>query len=75
MVKIKLSPMGKTRAIRYRIVVAEENSKVTGRAIDTLGYWLPQTKKLQLDKQKLAAWLAKGAQPTTSVRNLLWKTS
>lgn len=71
MVKIKLAPMGKKRAIKYRLVVAEENSKVSGRATDVLGYWWPQTHQLQVDQTKLASWLTQGAQPTASVRQLL----
>lgn len=70
MIKIKLSPVGKKRAIKYHIVVAEENSKITGSAIDLLGYYLPREKQLEIDQPKLKSWLAKGAQPTLSVRKL-----
>lgn len=70
MIKIKLSPIGKKRAIKYRIVVAEENSKVTGKVVDLLGYYLPKEKKLEMDQAKLKNWMVKGAQPTSSVRKL-----
>ncbi len=70
MVKIKLSPIGKKRAIKYRVVVAEENSKVTGPIVDLLGYYLPKEKKLEIDRAKLKDWIVKGAQPTASVRKI-----
>lgn len=70
MIKIKLSPIGKKRAIKYRIVVAEENSKVTGPIVDLLGYYLPKEKKLEIDEAKLKDWMVKGAQPTATVRKI-----
>ncbi len=70
MIKIKLIPIGKKRAIKYRVVVAEENSKVTGNVIDLLGYYLPKEKKLDVDLAKLKEWMIKGAQPTPSARKL-----
>lgn len=71
MVKIKLAPVGKKRGIKYRVVVSEENSKITGKAVDTLGFWHPRTRQLQVDRAKLDSWLSQGAQPTASVRQLL----
>ena len=38
-----------------------------------LGYYNPLTKELNLDKEKAADWVAKGAQPTDTVRALLKK--
>jgi len=70
MIKIRLSPVGMKRAIKWHIVVAEENSKVTGPAIDLIGYYLPKEKKLEIDQSKLTSWLTKGAQLTPTVRKL-----
>lgn len=70
MIKIKLSPVGMRRAIKYHIVAAEENSKVTGPALDLIGYYLPKEKKLEIDQPKLNSWLTKGAQLTPAVRKL-----
>jgi small subunit ribosomal protein S16 len=71
MLKIKLAPRGKTHQITYRIVVAEDRSKLNGPAIDDLGFYTPQTKIIELDKQKMANWLKKGAQITFGVDRLL----
>jgi small subunit ribosomal protein S16 len=71
MLKIKLAPRGKTHQITYRIVVAEDRSKLNGPAIDDLGFYTPQTKVIELDKQKMADWIKKGAQVTFGVDRLL----
>ncbi|HPT66324.1 MAG TPA: 30S ribosomal protein S16 [Candidatus Woesebacteria bacterium] len=71
MLKIKLAPRGKTHQITYRIVVAEDRSKLNGPTIDDLGFYTPQTKTIELDKQKMADWIKKGAQITFGVDRLL----
>ena len=71
MLKIKLSPRGKKNQITYRIVVAESRSKINGKFTDNLGFYTPQTKTLQIDKEKLAEWQTKGAQITTGLDKLL----
>ncbi len=73
MLKIKLTRIGKTGESHYRIVVAERRSKRDGKFIDELGYYSPQTEPatIKVDRQKLQAWLKKGAQPTQTLKLLL----
>ena len=71
MLKIKLAPRGKTHQITYRIVVAEDRSKLDGAVIADLGFYTPQTKTLEINKEKLASWQKNGAQLTTGVDKLL----
>ena len=71
MLKIKLAPRGKIHQITYRIVVAEDRSKLNGTVIDDLGFFTPQTKTVEIDKAKLADWQKKGAQLTLGVDKLL----
>lgn len=71
MIKIKLSPRGKKHQITYRIIVSEDRSKVDGKFIDELGSYTPQTKNLQIDKEKLSKWQKDGAQITLGVDKLL----
>jgi len=71
MLKIKLAPRGKIHQITYRIVVAQDRSKLNGSIIDDLGFYTPQTKTIQIDKQKLADWQKNGAQLTDGVDKLL----
>jgi small subunit ribosomal protein S16 len=71
MLKIKLAPRGKKHQITYRIVVAECRSKFDGKFTDDLGFYTPQTKTIQLDKEKLAQWQKNGAQITKGVDKLI----
>lgn len=71
MLKIKLAPRGKIHQITYRIVIAQDRSKLNGPVIDDLGFYTPQTKTFEINKQKLADWQKKGAQVTYGVDRLL----
>ncbi|HOX95897.1 MAG TPA: 30S ribosomal protein S16 [Candidatus Woesebacteria bacterium] len=73
MLKIKLQPTGKKHQRFYRIVVAEEKSKLTGKVIDTLGTYNPHDpeNKLEINKENYQLWLTKGAQPTDTIRKLV----
>lgn len=71
MIKIKLLPRGKKHQITYRIVVAECRSKSDGKFIADLGFYTPQTKTLELNKDKMAEWQKNGAQLTEGVDKLL----
>lgn len=71
MIKIKLLPRGKKHQITYRIVVAECRSKSDGKFIADLGFYTPQTKTLELNKESMADWQKKGAQVTEGVDKLL----
>ncbi len=75
MLKIKLQPTGKRHQRTYRIVVAEGKSKLSGKVIDTLGSYNPHDleNKITLDQANYDAWLAKGAQPTETITNLVKK--
>lgn len=71
MLKIKLAPRGKIHQITYRIVIAQDRSKLNGPIIDDLGFYTPQTKALEINKEKLADWQKKGAKLTDGVDKLL----
>ena len=71
MLKIKLFPRGKKHQITYRIVVAEDRSKINGKYVADLGFYTPQTKTLSLNQEEVAAWQKKGAQITQGVDKLL----
>jgi len=57
----------------WRVVVADQRSPRDGRFIDNVGQYNPQTdpSTINLDEDRVRAWLAKGAQPTETVRKLL----
>ncbi|MEK7526152.1 MAG: 30S ribosomal protein S16 [Patescibacteria group bacterium] len=73
MVKIRLSKIGRKKAPFYRIVAVDEAKKNVGRALETLGYWYPSKGNLEIKKQEIKAWIAKGAQISPSVQKLIAK--
>ncbi len=74
-VKIRLKRLGAKKAPFYRVIVADERSPRDGKFIDQLGYYNPLTDpaEIKIDAEKATAWIAKGAQPTDTVRALLKK--
>jgi small subunit ribosomal protein S16 len=71
-VRIRLTRVGATKQPTYRLVVADSRSARDGRAIDTIGHYNPRTDPIELkvDEAKAKEWLAKGAQPSDTVRRL-----
>jgi small subunit ribosomal protein S16 len=57
----------------WRVVVADQRSPRDGRVIETVGRYNPQTEpsEIVLDEARLQHWLAKGAQPTQTVKKLM----
>lgn len=74
MVKIRLSRGGAKGRPFYHIIVADGRSPRDGRNIERVGFYNPvavgQEVRLQLDSDKINAWVAKGAQMTDKVRSL-----
>ena len=76
MVKIRLRRLGKKKAPFYRVVVADSRYPRDGRFIEELGYYDPMKEpvEIKIDGEKAKEWLAKGAQPTETVKSLLKKS-
>jgi small subunit ribosomal protein S16 len=74
-IKIRLRRMGRKKQPHYRIVVADIDSPRDGRFIETLGYYKPLSHpaRLVLDLDRVDYWEGKGAQPSTTVSNLVKK--
>lgn len=72
-VRIRLRRVGSKKNPIWRVVVADQRSPRDGRTIETIGRYNPQTdpSTIELDEDKVKAWLDKGAQPTEPVRRLL----
>jgi small subunit ribosomal protein S16 len=72
-VKLRLMRMGKKKQPTYRVVAADSRSPRDGRFIEILGHYDPRQEPslVVIDNDRAAAWLAKGAQPTDTVRKLL----
>ncbi|MBR4555428.1 MAG: 30S ribosomal protein S16 [Ruminococcus sp.] len=74
-VKIRLRRMGAKKAPFYRVVVADSRYPRDGRFIEEIGYYDPTKDPvvLKIDDEKVKSWIAKGAQPTDTVKALLKK--
>ena len=72
-VKLRLTRIGSKKNPIYRVVAADSRSPRDGKFIEIVGRYNPQTdpSTIELDEEKVTAWLAKGAQPTEPVRRLL----
>ncbi len=74
-VKIRLRRMGAKKAPFYRIVVADSRYPRDGRFIEELGYYDPtkEPSVVKVDAEKAKKWIANGAQPTDTVKDILKK--
>ena len=72
-VKLRLMRMGKKKQPTYRVVVADSRSPRDGRFIEAVGTYAPRMEPstIEIDNARVLGWLAKGAQPTETVRKLL----
>jgi small subunit ribosomal protein S16 len=74
-VRMRLTRMGAKKRPFYRVVVADSRFPRDGRFIEILGHYNPIAEPVELvvDKEKALEWLAKGAQPSDTVKRLLKK--
>lgn len=74
-VKIRLNKMGAKKRPFYRLVVADSRAPRDGRFIEIIGHYNPIVDPVEIvvDAEKAQDWLAKGAQPSETVKRLLKK--
>ena len=72
-VRLRLTRVGARKDPLWRVVVADQRSPRDGRVIETIGHYNAQTdpSTIVLDEERARMWLARGAQPTGTVRKLL----
>ena len=72
-VKMRLTRLGDKKSPTYRIVVVDSRKARDGEYIDKIGHYNPTTNpaEIVIDNDKAKDWLAKGVQPTETVRALL----
>jgi small subunit ribosomal protein S16 len=72
-VRLRLRRVGGRKNPIWRVVVADSRSKRDGRVIETVGHYNAQTQPstITLDEERVRSWLARGAQPSETVRKLL----
>jgi small subunit ribosomal protein S16 len=72
-VRVRLTRVGGRKNPIWRVVVADQRSPRDGRIIETIGRYNPQVEpsEIVLDQERLDYWLARGAQPSETVRKLI----
>ena len=72
-VRVRLTRVGSKKNPIWRVVVADQRSPRDGRFIETVGQYNPQTdpSTIVLDEERLQHWIARGAQPTGTVKQLM----
>ena len=72
-VKMRLTRMGDKKSPFYRIVVTDSRNARDGAYIDKVGHYNPtsQPAEIVIDVEKAKDWIAKGVQPTETVKNIL----
>lgn len=71
-VKIRLKRIGAKKQPAYRFVVTESRSPRDGRFVEEIGYYNPikNPAEMKVEEEKALAWLARGAQPSDTVKSL-----
>ena len=75
MLVIRMTRVGAKKKPYYRVVVTEARSAREGSFIESVGAYYPRTRpaRVEINKERLQHWIAKGAKPSDSVRTLLRK--
>ena len=75
MISIHLRRTGAKKDPHYRVVVTDSRAARDGAFIEILGHYHPRFEpaKVVLDMDKTKAWIAKGAQPSDTVKSLMRK--
>jgi len=77
-VRLRLKRLGRKNRPHYRIAAFDAHAPRDGRALDEdLGVYDPlepdNAKKVTLNRERIVAWLDKGAQPSAAVAAILKK--
>lgn len=79
MVTIRMSRKGKRNSPFFHIVAVDKMKKRDGAVLDKIGTYDPSKKeakeKIQLNAELYKSWLAKGAQPSETVVQLVKSSS
>jgi small subunit ribosomal protein S16 len=72
-VRIRLARVGATKRPSYRVVAIDSRRPRDGRSLEILGFYDPLTDPatVQLDADRIRAWIGNGARPSDTVVKLL----
>jgi small subunit ribosomal protein S16 len=75
MVVIRLARGGAKKRPFYNLVVADSRRARDGRFVEKIGFYNPKApegqERLRIDRERLAYWKSKGAQPSDTVARLV----
>ena len=73
MVTIRLRRAGSKKRPFFRIVVTDSRAARDSSFVEILGHYNPRTRPALVDvnKERVAYWMKRGAQPSDSVRTLI----
>nr|AYC21296.1 ribosomal protein S16 [Aphyllon fasciculatum] len=74
MLKLRLKRCGRKQQAIYQIVAIDVRARREGKDLKKVGFYNPMKNKTYLNVPVILYFLAKGAQPTGTVYNLLKKT-
>ncbi|KAG0561400.1 hypothetical protein KC19_9G061900 [Ceratodon purpureus] len=77
-VRIRLVRFGRKKLPYYRIIIANSRSRRDGRFLEMVGHYNPMPDKngekdIKVNGERIKYWLSVGAQPSDTVRNILYK--
>ena len=76
-VVVRLRRIGKNPKKRphFRITVFDQRRGRDSRFIEEIGFYNPVTEAIKIKRERLDSWVKKGAQLSTTVKNLLKKSN
>ena len=73
MLAIRMRRVGAKKRPFFRVVVTEQRTSRDGAFVEILGHYYPRLKpaKVEIDRDRVQYWIAKGARPSDTVRTLI----
>ena len=73
MLAIRMRRVGAKKRPFFRMVVTEQRTARDGAFVEILGHYYPRLKpaKVEIDRDRVQYWIAKGARPSDTVRTLI----
>lgn len=73
MLAIRLARQGTNKKPFYRVVLLEKSAARNGRSLEILGTYnpVPNPALIELNGERIAYWVARGAQLSSTVENLV----
>ncbi len=73
MLAIRMRKVGAKKRPFYRVVVTESRSARDSAAVEILGHYDPKAspERFEVDRERLAYWVSRGARPSDTVAALL----